>query len=80
MHKNKGKSIAQCLRDRTDYANNPEKTDGGEPFSAFACEPKTVEAEFLLAKREYKTVTGRAQKRDVIAKRVSISERSHDIS
>ena len=27
MHKNKGKTIEQCLKDRTDYAQNPEKTE-----------------------------------------------------
>ncbi len=27
MHQNKGKSIAQCLFDRTDYAQNPDKTN-----------------------------------------------------
>ena len=29
MHINKGKMLAQCLRDRTDYAQNPEKTEKG---------------------------------------------------
>lgn len=26
LHINKGKTVAQCLRERTDYAQNPEKT------------------------------------------------------
>ena len=26
MHQNKGKSVGQCLKDRTDYAKNSEKT------------------------------------------------------
>ena len=26
LHINKGKTVAQCLADRTDYAQNPEKT------------------------------------------------------
>lgn len=30
MHLNKGKTIAQCLHDRTDYAMNPDKTNSGE--------------------------------------------------
>ena len=29
LHANKGKSVAQCLGDRTDYAKNPEKTEKG---------------------------------------------------
>lgn len=80
MHRNKGKTIAQCLRDRTEYAKNPEKTEGGELVSAFACDPRTVEAEFLLSKREYKVITGRAQERDVIAYQVRQSFRPGEIS
>ena len=34
MHKNKGKTIAQCLHDRTAYALNPEKTDNGALVSS----------------------------------------------
>ena len=30
LHINKGRTIAQCLRDRTDYAQNPEKTEKGK--------------------------------------------------
>ena len=30
MHQNKGKTIARCLKDRTDYAKNGEKTDHGK--------------------------------------------------
>ena len=26
LHKNKGKSVAACLKSRTDYAQNPDKT------------------------------------------------------
>ena len=43
MHMNKGKSIQQCLKDRTDYAQNPEKTDGGILVSSYECDPKLVE-------------------------------------
>ncbi len=49
MHLNKGKTLAQCLRDRTDYAQNPEKTEKGNLVTAYACEPMTVDEEFLLA-------------------------------
>ena len=27
MHLNKGRTIAQCLKDRTDYAKNPGKSE-----------------------------------------------------
>ena len=41
MHLNKGKTLAQCLADRTEYGMNPDKTEGGALISAFACEPET---------------------------------------
>lgn len=80
MHRNKGKTIAQCLRARTDYVKNPEKTNGGELISSFACDPRTVDAEFLLSKKEYQARTGRAQKRDVIAYQVRQSFRPGEMS
>lgn len=27
LHKNRGKSVTQCLADRTDYIKNPDKTN-----------------------------------------------------
>ena len=67
MHQNKGKSIADCLADRTDYAVNPNKTNDSEYISSYECDPKTVKGEFLLSKRIYSDITGREQKNDVIA-------------
>ena len=29
MHQNKGRSVMQCLKDRTDYAMNGDKTEDG---------------------------------------------------
>ena len=59
MHLNKGKTLAQCLADRTEYGMNPDKTEGGALISAFACEPETAVSEFALSKREYRELTGR---------------------
>lgn len=67
MHQNKGKSIADCLADRTDYAKNPDKTNEGEYISSYACDPKTVQGEFMLSKRQYDDITGRKQASNVIA-------------
>lgn len=47
MHVNQGKTIADCLTDRIDYSKNPDKTQGGELISAYECDPKTADAEFL---------------------------------
>ena len=62
-----GKSVASALKLRTGYAMNPDKTENGKLISAFACDPHTADAEFLLAKRQYKQFTGREQTSDVIA-------------
>ena len=44
-------SVASVLKDRTDYALNPDKTDGGEHTAAFECDVATADADFLLSKR-----------------------------
>ena len=80
MHVNKGATVAQCLSDRTDYAKNPEKTDGGAFISSYGCDPHTADAEFLFAKRQYKSITGREQKSDVIAYQVRQSFRPGEIT
>ena len=80
MHRGKGKTVAQCIHDRTAYAMNPEKTNNMELISSFACDPKTVEGEFLLSKREYRTLTGRAQKNEVIAYQVRQSFKPGEIT
>ena len=80
MHRNKGKTLSHCLTARTDYAKNPEKTHDGELVSSFACDPQTVDAEFLLFKREYKSITGRSHERDVIAYQVRQSFRPGEIT
>ena len=80
MHINKGKTIAQCLADRTDYAKNPEKTNNGELIAAYACDPHTLDAEFLLSKRQYKHITGKDERNDVIAYQVRQSFKPGEVS
>ena len=62
MHINKGKYLVQCLRDRTDYAQNPEKTEKGELVTSYECDPMTCDEEFILSKHQYEHITGRRQK------------------
>ena len=62
LHINKGKTVAQCLRERTDYAQNPEKTAKGDLVTGYQCDPMTVDEEFLLSKRQYQHITGKHQK------------------
>ena len=63
-HISKGETIAASLKDRFDYGQNPEKTQGGELISSYECDHQTADAEFLLSKARYKAITGREQKRD----------------
>lgn len=35
MHINKGKTLAQCIKARTDYSMNPDKTDDGNYISSY---------------------------------------------
>jgi len=70
----RGTSIAATLRDRTEYAKDPNKTDGGILIDSFECDPRTVDSEFLFSKRLYEQKTGRDQGRhDVIAYHVRMS-------
>ena len=80
LHKNKGKSVAVCLKSRTDYAQNPDKTEQGQLVSSYKCSPLTVDEEFMLSKRQYELVTGRRQKSDVIAYQIRQSFKSGEIT
>ena len=80
LHVNKGKTIAQSLGDRTDYAKNPEKTEKGELVTSYQCDPMTVDEEFMLSKRQYEQITGRRQKHEVIAYQIRQSFKPGEIT
>lgn len=80
MHLNKGKSIKQCLSERLDYGENPEKTQNGQLITSYACDPASADAEFALSKREYFQITGRSQQSDVIAYQIRQSFRPGEIT
>ena len=80
MHVNKGKTLAQSLGDRTDYAKNPEKTDKGELVTGYQCDPMTVDEEFMLSKRQYEQTTGRRQRHEVIAYQIRQSFKPGEIT
>ena len=80
LHINKGRTLAQCLAERTDYSQNGEKTDHGRLISSYACDPKTCDEEFLLSKRQYRHITGRTQKNDVIAYQIRQSFKPGEVS
>ena len=80
LHKNKGKSVAACLKSRTDYAQNPDKTNKGELVNSYECSPLTADEEFMLSKRQYELSTGRRQKNDVIAYQIRQSFKPGEIT
>ena len=80
MHSIKGKTLAQCLTDRINYGTNPEKTENSELISAFACDFRTADAEFLLSKKQYELVTGRRESSNVIAYQVRQSFRPGEVT
>lgn len=80
LHGNKGKTVAQTLSDRTDYAKNPDKTAKGELVTSYGCDPLTVDEEFMLSKRQYRQITGREQHSDVIAYQIRQSFKPGEIS
>lgn len=80
LHVNKGKTVAQCLADRTDYSQNAAKTNDGEFISSYECDAKTADEEFLLSKRQYQHITGRKQKNDVIAYQIRQSFKPGEVT
>lgn len=68
LHIGKGRTVRRAIRDIIGYVKNPEKTDDGRLVTSYACDSRTEDAEFLLAKRQYIAATGRVRgKDDVIA-------------
>ena len=56
------------------------KTEDGKYISAYACDAKTCDEEFLLSKRQYEHITGRTQAHDVIAYQIRQSFKPGEIT
>lgn len=80
MHQNKGMSVLKSLQERTDYAENGEKTEHGELVTAYACDPDAAPQQFLLAKQEYYRITGRKPVGDIIAYQIRQSFKPGEVS
>jgi hypothetical protein len=81
LHIKKGHTILQSLTERTDYAENPDKTERGELVAGYACDPHTVDEEWMLAKREYEYLTGRDNgKKNVLAYHIRQAFKPGEIS
>ena len=68
-HASEGRSVAAVLKERLDYAKNPEKTAEGILVTGYQCDPETAWQEFTVSKQIYTATTGRwrAPDRDVIS-------------
>ena len=64
LHIGEGRSFSTAIEDIIDYVENPEKTDYGKLIYGFACDTRTADAEFTLAKRQYIHQTGRVRGAD----------------
>jgi hypothetical protein len=65
----------------TAYAANPIKTHDGALVRGYECDPHTVDAEFLLAKKEYEYLTSRDQgERNVLAYHIRQSFKPGEIT
>ena len=57
LHVGKGRTESRAISDIIDYVANPKKTDNGRLITGYACDSRTADAEFLLAKRQYIAAT-----------------------
>ena len=81
LHVGKGRTESRAISDVIDYVANPQKTDNGKLITGYACDSRTADAEFLLAKRQYIAATGRMRGADdVIAYHVRQSFRPGEIT
>ena len=77
----KGRTESQAISDIIDYVANPQKTDNGKLITGYGCDSRTADAEFLLAKRQYISATGRVRGvDDVIAYHVRQSFKPGEIT
>ena len=81
FHVGKDRTESRAISDIIDYVVNPQKTDNGRLITGYACDSRTADAEFLLAKRQYIATTGRVRGTDdVIAYHVRQSCRPGEIT
>lgn len=80
MHKNRGRSAADCISERIDYALSPDRTNDGKYVSSYECDLKTVKGEFILSKKIYANIAGREQGNDVILYQIRQSFKPGEIS
>ena len=64
LHIGKGRDVSTAIAGIIDYVKNPQKTEYGKYIFGYECDSRTADAEFLLSKRQYLTLTGRQRGTD----------------
>ncbi len=80
MHKNSGKSIGQCLKARTDYARDKDKTDDERYVSEYACNAEIVDKEFAADRATYFNNGGKEYKGEIIAYQIRQSFKPGEVT
>ena len=81
LHTGKGRTVGKAISDIIDYVKNPDKTDHGRLITSYQCDSRVADAEFMLAKQQYVSATGRSRGRDdVLAYQVRQSFKPGEIT
>ncbi len=80
MHVSKGWTLKDSIKARTDYAENPEKTNDKEFVSSYGCALETAAEEFLLSYREYEKHSRRKYDHEVIAYQIRQSFKPGEVT
>ena len=80
LHINKGRTAAVCMKERLDYAQNPEKTDGGELVTSYECDPRLAWQEFMLDRGRYLASRRAVLESDVIAYQIRQSFKPGEVT
>ncbi len=79
LHVNKGKTVAQCLADRTDHSENEKKANNGA-FISSECDPKSCDQEFLPSKCEYPHIHSFEYQQNIIAYQIRQSFKPGEVT
>lgn len=80
LHVGRKRTIEIALDDIIGYMSNPDKTESGHYITAWGCDSRTAEAQFLFSKQQYEKKTGRSRADDVIAYHLRQSFRPGEIT
>ena len=81
LHIGKGQTARDAIKRALGYVKDPMKTENGIVVTSYGCTPQTAEAEFMLMRREYLTITGRRRgKDDVLAYHLRQSYKPREIT